>query len=55
MSSDATITPSEGSDGCEETGCGRTNLLAEVDPASAPSRVLCPVHRVEYLREVCTE
>jgi len=51
---DATISPITDATGCGEDGCDVTDLLARVDPdaADADARVLCPTHRVEYLREV---
>jgi len=50
----ATITPAPDADSCDEPGCDDDDLLARVDPdvESATARVLCPTHRVEYLREV---
>jgi len=54
MSIDATISPVTGENNCDEDGCDLTELLARIDPdaADADARVLCPTHRVEYLREV---
>ena len=51
---DATITPTPGAAACAEPGCEETDLLARVDPDAdeIAARVLCPTHRVEYLREV---
>jgi hypothetical protein len=51
---DATITPVGGTDRCAEPGCEETDLLARVDPDAdeTAAQVLCPTHRVEYLREV---
>jgi len=50
----ATITPATSAGQCAEDGCETTELLARVDPdaESAEARVLCPTHRVAYLREV---
>jgi hypothetical protein len=54
MSIDATISPVVGENSCDEDGCDDTELLARIDPdtADADARVLCPTHRVEFLREV---
>jgi len=51
---EATITPDPDADRCSSTGCNDDDLLARVDPDvdGAAARVLCPTHRVEYLREV---
>lgn len=49
----ATVAPADGADGCDEDGCSGDELLARVDPdGDREPRVLCPRHRVEYLREV---
>ena len=49
----ATITPRPEARCCEADGCGATDRLALVEPdADADRRVLCPDHRVDYLREV---
>jgi hypothetical protein len=49
----ATITPRPSAVVCETTGCEETELLAHVDPDDQErARILCPRHRVEYLREV---
>lgn len=50
----ATITPTPDAVTCTEDGCGAAELLARVDPDvdGAGARVLCPTHRVRYLREV---
>ena len=50
----ATITPATDASRCSEGGCETTELLSRVDPdaTNAPARVLCPTHRVAYLREV---
>jgi len=50
----ATITPAADASRCSEDGCETTELLSRVDPdaESAEARVLCPTHRVAYLREV---
>lgn len=52
QNSTAEITPRRDASGCDETDCSTTELLAEVDPRDDESRILCPTHRVEYLREV---
>ena len=50
----ATITPATNASRCSEDGCETTELLSRVDPdaVDASARVLCPTHRVAYLREV---
>ncbi len=49
----AEITPRPDADGCEAPGCTTSELLAEIDPeGDTAARVLCPTHRVEFLREV---
>lgn len=49
----ATITPLPNADKCESDRCNRADKLAAVDPDGDPrERVLCPEHRVDYLREV---
>lgn len=50
----ATITPATNASRCSEDGCETSELLSRVDPdaADASARVLCPTHRVSYLREV---
>jgi hypothetical protein len=50
----ATITPATRATQCSIDGCDVADLLARVDPddVDAEARVLCPTHRVEYLREV---
>lgn len=49
----ATITPRPEGMGCEMMGCEETDLLALVEPdIREEARLLCPEHRVEYLREV---
>ena len=50
----ATITPTTDASQCSEANCDTADLLARVDPdaESADARILCPRHRVEYLREV---
>jgi len=50
----ATITPDPDAPRCDEDGCDVDELLARVDPdaESAEGRILCPTHRVAYLREV---
>lgn len=50
---EAIITPQPDKAKCERMGCDATDLLSLVEPAvQAEARVLCPRHRVEYLREV---
>lgn len=50
---DATITPRPDADECENEECDRADKLATVDPDGPHSeQVLCPEHRVDYLREV---
>lgn len=52
----ATITPDVEADRCDEAGCGSSDLLARVEPdAVDETRVLCPTHRVAWLREVTTD
>lgn len=52
----ATITPASAATVCDESDCREVELLATVDPyGEYPARDLCPVHRVEYLREVYAE
>jgi len=49
----ADITPRADGDICETVGCTTSDLLAEIDPeGDVNARVLCPEHRVEFLREV---
>lgn len=49
----ATITPRPTADGCERDDCDACELLALVEPDGVDEhRVLCPMHRVEWLREV---
>jgi len=50
----ATITPAAGATECSASDCDVDELLARVEPdaVDAGARVLCPTHRVEYLREV---
>jgi hypothetical protein len=48
----ATVRPADSAVRCREDGCERDELLARVKPANGRERVLCPRHRVEYLREV---
>jgi hypothetical protein len=50
----ATITPATDAEQCGADGCDVDELLSRVDPdvEDAPARVLCPTHRVAYLREV---
>ncbi|MDQ2072833.1 hypothetical protein RBH20_09830 [Haloarcula sp. H-GB4] len=50
----ATITPVSEPRQCTEPGCDVAELLARVDPDAdgTDTRVLCPTHRVEYLRQV---
>lgn len=50
---DATITPEPGADACERYHCAADELLAAVEPDAVDERrILCPTHRVEWLREV---
>lgn len=50
---DAEITPRTDATVCEADDCSVSKLLAEVDPTgTADSRILCPTHRVKFLREV---
>ena len=50
---EATITPRPDGMACEEMGCEATDRLARVDPdGTEEARILCPRHRVDYLREV---
>ena len=52
----ATITPRPNASGCDEDGCDTAELLALVDPdAVNESRILCPLHRVQWLREVSNQ
>lgn len=49
----ATITPQPTADACERDDCAADELLALVEPdATEKRRVLCPTHRVLWLREV---
>jgi hypothetical protein len=49
----AEIIPRNDTGGCEAPGCSTEKLLAEIDPEDdSTSRVLCPEHRVKFLREV---
>jgi len=50
---EATITPKPDAACCGATGCDADNLLGLVEPDGVDKRrVLCPLHRVEWLREV---
>jgi hypothetical protein len=50
---EARITPYEAGRACQVEGCENDELLATVEPEDRSSgRILCPRHRVEYLREV---
>lgn len=52
----AEITPRPDAEECDATDCTADELLAEVDPQGRPpARVLCPDHRVGFLREVSDE
>ena len=49
----ATITPTHQAGECSADDCEASELLALVEPDDADERrVLCPTHRVEWLREV---
>lgn len=49
----ATISPTTQAQECIADGCEVSELLALVDPDGVDERrVLCPTHRVEWLREV---
>jgi len=49
----ATITPLAQAGTCAAEGCDQAELLALVEPdAVDEQRVLCPTHRVEWLREI---
>ena len=49
----ATITPLNDTHECETDGCEDRELTARIEPDHLDEqRVLCPVHRVAYLREV---
>ncbi|WP_299237511.1 hypothetical protein [Natronomonas sp.] len=51
----ATITPVPEADQCNKSGCEREELLARIEPDNTDkTRVLCPSHRVAWLREVST-
>lgn len=51
----ATITPRPDARSCDEDGCDTDTLLSLVEPDDVDeTRVLCPEHRVTYLREVST-
>lgn len=51
--STATITPHTDACGCDKDGCENADLLALVEPDTINERrILCPTHRVEWLREV---
>lgn len=53
---DATVTPRPQAYQCDEDGCGSDELLAAVEPDDVDeTRVLCPTHRVQWLREVSAE
>jgi hypothetical protein len=53
----ATINPDPEAGNCDADGCRERELLALVEPddETASARVLCPTHRVEYLREVASQ
>jgi hypothetical protein len=52
----ATITPAPEADCCGAAGCHADELLATVEPDAVDERrVLCPTHRVEWLREVSAD
>ena len=49
----ATITPCPSASECEADGCSANELLAKIEPEYRDqSPILCPQHRVEFLREV---
>lgn len=49
----ATITPRPDGGECDSDGCSTDELLALVEPDLVDERrILCPTHRVEWLREV---
>lgn len=49
----ATVTPRPDAESCEADGCTETDLLALVEPDGVDeARVVCPTHRVAFLREV---
>lgn len=49
----AEITPRDDATCCEAEECSETALLASVNPVGATeAQILCPTHRVEFLREV---
>lgn len=51
--SSATITPTHQAGACSADDCEASELLARVEPDNVDEhRVLCPTHRVEWLREV---
>jgi len=53
MPTDATITPLPDAEECGYPECGETDLLARVEPDDVDEeRILCPTHRVTFLREV---
>jgi len=53
----ARIRPDPEAGSCDADGCRERELLALVEPETedAGARVLCPTHRVEYLREVADQ
>lgn len=54
MSPTATIIPAEDAEQCNDPSCKEDEMLSNVQPeTNANARILCPKHRVEYLREVC--
>lgn len=49
----ATITPRPGASNCDQNDCANSEMLALIEPDDLDEyRVLCPTHRVAYLREV---
>ena len=49
----ATITPRPQASSCDQNGCANREMLALIEPDDLDEhRVLCPTHRVAYLREV---
>lgn len=51
----ATVTPADEVEVCGEEGCESQELLGRIElETEHNTRVLCPRHRVEFLREVST-
>ena len=53
----ATIRPDPEAGSCDADACRERELLALIEPETedAGARVLCPTHRVKYLREVADQ